>query len=170
MAADLEEVEYGLIISVEPHFRSKDEIVSKVSLEMSVPTSQAGSQDLSLDKYMMNNTVSCKLGQSIILSGFLESMRNNAKVGTPILGDIPLLNFFFRNKQRMDNDVQVYAIITPRIMNAAEPSLSSILELDDDVKDVLQEMKTEKVPPPQPAKPYNAQPPIYPPVSNEPTR
>ena len=116
MAADLKSVDYGMIIALEPHFRSKDEIVSTVSMEMSIPTTSSSSADLSLDKYQMANTVSCRLGQSIILSGFLENIRNALKSKTPILGDIPLLNLFFSNRTKSDANTEVIAIITPRVL------------------------------------------------------
>lgn len=165
MAADLESVDYGLIIEVEPHFRSREEIVSTVSLVMSIPTTKSGSQDLALDKYQMQNTVSCKLGQSIIISGFLESMRNKSNSQTPILGDIPLLNFFFSSKQRDDTDTEIVAIITPRVMNAADPSIESMMNPGAATTNIVNEMKSVDAPLDSPLDAYRpTTPPLYPPL------
>ncbi len=117
MAAEMRSVDYGMILAVTPTFKNGDEILSVVSMEFSIPTQSSGSADLSVDKFSIANTVSCRLGQSIILSGFAQTLRNYLNAGTPILGDIPLIKLLFNNRSRDDSDTEVLAIITPRVLN-----------------------------------------------------
>lgn len=143
MAADLKSVDYGVIIEVQPHFLNENEIVSSVEMEMSFPVISSGSAELSLDKYEMKNTMSCQLGQSLILSGFLEDIQNSNKEGTPVLGKIPLLNLFFRNKTSSDDETEVIAIITPRVVNAKhQDKITSLLsvEMQESIFDAMTPM------------------------------
>lgn len=119
-AADLESVEYGMILDITPRYKGRKNISGKMKLEVSIPVNKAGSEDLNLDKFVTENTISCNIGQSIIVSGIIENIRNHFKDKTPLLGDIPVLNFFFGRKIKDDSDKELIAIITPRVMNLPE--------------------------------------------------
>lgn len=122
---DLKSVEYGMILEVTPELKSDDEIVSLISVEVSVPTSSAGSEDLNLQKFETKNTVSCRLGESMVISGFIETLQNYFQSKTPLLGDIPLLNLFFGRKARDKTDKELLTIITPRLLNAEDRPLAA---------------------------------------------
>jgi pilus assembly protein CpaC len=143
-AANLQSVEFGLILSVQPTLIGNDEVVNVVSVTVSVPVSNSGSQQLSLDKYSNDNTVVCKLGQSIVLSGLLQNLRNYYRSATPLLGRIPLLSLFFSNKTRNDQDTELIAIITPRILNASD-SATPIIVKDNISENMEKLVKKEKL-------------------------
>ncbi len=127
--ADLKSVEYGMILEITPELKSDDEIVSTIRIEVSVPTSRAGTEDLNLQKFETQNAVSCRLGESMVVSGFVETLRNYFKSRTPLLGDIPLLNLFFGNKARSASNKELLAIITPRLLNAEDRPLPANRDL-----------------------------------------
>ncbi len=121
-AADLKNVEYGFQLAVQPEMISDEKILNNITIEVSVPTSKSGSEELNLDKFQVENTVICQLGQSIIVSGFLQNLRNFGSSRTPILGDIPIIRWFFSNRKRTDEDQDLVAIVTPRVLDYADPA------------------------------------------------
>lgn len=115
--AQLQDVNYGLQLTVTPLFKSKDELIVTVRIEISVPVASSGTEVLNLDKFVTENTVLCKLGQSILISGIIQKLKNHYKARTPFLGDIPLLSLFFAAKNDSSSNKELVAIITPQVLN-----------------------------------------------------
>lgn len=115
-AADLKNVEYGLQLTVKPEFVDSDELINNLKITVSVPISKAGSEELNLDKYSTENIIRCRVGQSIIMSGLLQNLKNFSKSRTPLLGDIPVLDLLFGSRSSKDEDTELIAIVTPRIL------------------------------------------------------
>jgi pilus assembly protein CpaC len=119
-SAVLESVEYGLVFSITPSLSTEDKIVSSVRIEVSVPVDTAGSEDLNLDKFVTENTVTCRIGDSIVLSGLIEDLKLHFKERAPLLGDIPLLNLFFSRRTKNESQRELIAVITPRVMGVVK--------------------------------------------------
>ena len=119
VSGNLESVEYGIDLSVVPQFLADNTICNALTMTLSFPVTQAGSSDLSLDKYTIESTIVCKIGQSIVISGIAEQIRNDQESHTPLLGSIPGLRLFFSNTSRSLKNAEIIAIITPRVMDSA---------------------------------------------------
>lgn len=117
VSGNLESVEYGIDLSVVPVYLIDNTICNTLTMTLSFPISQAGTSDLSLDKYTIESTIVCKVGQSVVISGIAEQIANQQRSRTPILGSIPLVRLFFSASDRSYKDSEIIAIITPRIMN-----------------------------------------------------
>ena len=118
VSGDLESVEYGIDLSVVPQFLADNTICNALTMTLSFPVTQAGTSDLSLDKYTIESTVVCKVGQSIVLSGIAEQIENDQNSHTPLLGSIPLVRLLFSETTRSFKNSEIIAIITPRVMDA----------------------------------------------------
>ncbi len=116
-AADMKNIVYGFQLSVKPELVTEDKIMNTISMDISIPTSKSGSEDLNLDKFQVQNTLVCQLGQSIVISGFLQNIRNYMRSRTPVLGDIPIIGLLFSKRVRADEDQDIIVIVTPRILN-----------------------------------------------------
>ena len=119
VSGDLESVEYGIDLSVVPQFLADNTICNALTMTLSFPVTQAGTSDLSLDKYTIESTIVCKIGQSIVISGIAEQITNDQESHTPFLGSIPGVRLLFSNTQNSRKDAEIIAIITPRVMDAA---------------------------------------------------
>ena len=119
VSGDLESVEYGIDLSVVPQFLADNTICNALTMTLSFPVTQAGTSDLSLDKYTIESTIVCKIGQSIVISGIAEQITNNQESHTPLLGSIPGVRLLFSNTQNSRKDAEIIAIITPRVMDAS---------------------------------------------------
>ena len=117
VSGNLESVEYGIDLTVVPVYLADNTICNTLTMTLSFPVTQAGTSDLSLDKYTIESTIVCKVGQSIVISGIAEQIANEQKSRTPLLGSIPLVRLLFSESTRSFKNSEIIAIITPRIMN-----------------------------------------------------
>jgi len=60
--------------------------------------------------------VICRVGESVVLSGLVQTLGNFSKEKTPVLGDIPLLNLFFSEKTSTKIKKEVVIFLTPHVL------------------------------------------------------
>jgi type II secretory pathway component GspD/PulD (secretin) len=53
-------------------------------------------------------------GHSLIVGGFYGETQNGAKTKIPLLGDVPVLNFFFKSKEATKEKTSLVFIVTPK--------------------------------------------------------
>jgi type II secretory pathway component GspD/PulD (secretin) len=53
-------------------------------------------------------------GYSLIVGGFYGEIQDNAKTKVPLLGDVPILNFFFKSKNLNKENTSLVFIVTPK--------------------------------------------------------
>ena len=152
VSGDLESVEYGIDLSVVPQFLADNTICNALTMTLSFPVTQGGTSDLSLDKYTIESTIVCKVGQSIVISGIAEQIENDQNSKTPILGRIPLVRLLFSNSTRTFKNSEIIAIITPRVMDSKLHDLRlrdagpRIVELGDSLADADRRARAENAP------------------------
>ncbi len=112
VGGSLEKVEFGVILKVKPTMQGRDRIVNDVTVEVSVPSAKPQGT-FSLDKFETQSTAMCKVGESIVLSGLMETLKSRFKEKTPLLGDIPLLSLFFAEQGRQADNKELLVLITP---------------------------------------------------------
>ena len=125
---DLKSIEYGLILEVKPKYIGNGLIENTIKISITIPVEKTGSEDLNLDKFSTTNTVVCRLGESIVLSGFNQFISNRLKEKFPILGDIPILNLLFGQQKNTREEKELILIITPRISKSSQFLLENMLK------------------------------------------
>lgn len=113
VGGSLSKVEYGITMKVKPTMQGKDRVLNEVALEVSAPTSKSAGA-LSLSVFRSQNTVICKVGESVVLSGLIQTLVNHFNEKTPVLGDIPLLSLFFSQKSARQSKKELVALLIPR--------------------------------------------------------
>ena len=58
--------------------------------------------------------------ETLLLGGFIQHIENSNSAKLPILGDIPILGFFFRNQDKSNQRSELLFMITPRIIKDTE--------------------------------------------------
>ena len=56
-------------------------------------------------------------GYSLIVGGFYGEIKSDTKTKVPILGDIPVINFFFKSKEAAREQTSLVFIVTPKSYN-----------------------------------------------------
>ena len=58
--------------------------------------------------------------ETLLLGGMIQESEHNEVSKIPILGDIPVLGFFFRNQKKEMKKEELLFMITPRIIKDTE--------------------------------------------------
>lgn len=89
--------------------------INKDSVGANVPTSLGGSIP-SIDTRSIETRVLVNNGQTIVLGGIYEQIKNTEKSKVPVLGDIPGLGVLFRNKKIQNDKAELLIFVTPTII------------------------------------------------------
>ena len=70
-----------------------------------------------IDTKHVKTDVVVENGGTVVIGGiYIQEVGNNT-TKIPLLGDIPVLGYLFRNNERKDNKTELLVFITPRIIN-----------------------------------------------------
>lgn len=114
--ASLESVEWGTKLKIKPILLDKERVQCTVGLEVSTeadPNNQQYEVNYSLDKYTSDGTITCKLGETVMIAGLLQEFANRAKEETPLLGKIPPINLFFSESSKKKHNRDLLILVTP---------------------------------------------------------
>ena len=110
-----------LSLDVTPQITPDDRIimdleVHKDSVGQVVPTGNGGSVP-SIDTRDVKTQVLVNNGDTVVLGGIYETTRNTTVNKVPLLGDLPLLGWLFRNTQVVNNKDELLIFVTPKILD-----------------------------------------------------
>lgn len=108
-------VPYGVIVKVKPTLEGQNRILNEVSLNVSEPSSTpASGSSITLATYNTQCTAICNVGESMVISGSVQSFSTYNKNGAPLMRNVPLLDLFFANKNSQDNKDEFVILVTPQ--------------------------------------------------------
>jgi len=64
-------------------------------------------------------------GHSLVVGGFYGEAQNDGKTKIPLLGDIPVINFFFKSKEATKEKTSLVFIVTPKSYDPSNHSATS---------------------------------------------
>jgi len=108
----------GVKLSIVPEFLPEDRIKLKVEAERTFITAPSRSVvfDFRLDtsKTTVNSNVVMRFGETLVLGGLTEKDNQSTRDSTPLLGDIPIIQYLFARKASTEVRKSVLILITPR--------------------------------------------------------
>lgn len=112
----LEVVKFGTSLNITPFISDKNEITVDIEPEVSDFVGR-GIGDLPLiSRRGVKTQVRVKDGERIVIGGLLTKNERVIQRKIPILGDIPILGFFFRYNRKVVDNSEVIIVITPHIL------------------------------------------------------
>jgi MSHA biogenesis protein MshL len=112
----------GLIMGVTPYISSDDyvtlQVVPIVSDANTWSEFQFQNQTLkapNVDIREASTMVGIKNGETIIIGGLITSKKTDTEHKVPLLGDLPLLGYFFKRKEKTEQRAELVIFLTPRI-------------------------------------------------------
>lgn len=76
----------------------------------------SGVQSASIDKREVSTQVMVNNGETVVLGGVFEQTKTNNVSKVPLLGDVPLLGYFFKNTKKGDTKRELLIFVTPQIL------------------------------------------------------
>jgi general secretion pathway protein D len=115
----------GKILKITPHVTEGRLVRMQISLEVTAIDQKATlttSSTLPVTlKRTVDTTVIVRDNQTIVIGGLIDDTTTTSESKVPVLGDIPILGWLFRNTSETTVKTNLYIFITPRVIeNPAE--------------------------------------------------
>ena len=122
-SVSIEWKEYGVRLDFLPTIVDTNLINLKItpevsSLDWANAVSFAGWDIPALRTRKADATVELNSGQSVVLGGLLSTEETKTIKRVPILGHIPIINFFFSKKETTKSETELLIIVSPRIISS----------------------------------------------------
>ncbi len=104
--------DYGTILTVTPTLTTDGRIHLKISLEFSLPIGDPKDGEFMTFQHSSEAIVS--VNEGAILSGMVQEIRNRGREGTPGLRKIPILGYFFGNRNHSFQNEELLLVVIPK--------------------------------------------------------
>ena len=115
----------GKILKITPHVTEGRLVRMQINLEVTAIDQTATlltstTQPVTL-KRTVDTTVIVRDNQTIVIGGLIDDVTTTSETKVPVLGDIPILGWLFRDTSEATTKTNLYIFITPRVIeNPAE--------------------------------------------------
>lgn len=149
VSENVQYVDIGLKLEVQPTVNADNEVAIKISLEVSsiVKPVQTKSGSLAYQIGTRNASTFLKLrdGENQVLAGLIRNDETISGNGFPLFSDIPLLGRLFGTRTNDDVKSEVVLSITPRLIRASKRGEQSSVEIDTGTEASLKLRNLENV-------------------------
>ncbi|MCS6945024.1 MAG: type IV pilus secretin PilQ [Sutterellaceae bacterium] len=107
-----------LKLEVTPQITPEGAIFLDVKVNRDSPSAIAtGGAGVAIDTKAVQTQVLVENGGTVVLGGIYEQRERTTITKVPLLGDVPVLGWLFRNRGRIDERTELMIFITPRIVS-----------------------------------------------------
>jgi len=118
----LEAITAGITLKITPYISENGEITVEIQPEVSDVTVEATEERLPvITKRQVNTKVRVKDGETVIIGGLTNQTEFERVTRVPILGYIPIIGLFFKDKKKIAQETEVVVFITPSILPETLP-------------------------------------------------
>ena len=115
----------GIILTITPQINSEGLVVLDIGQELSALAEQgipiaAGVNAPIINKRTMTTRVGVASGQTVVIGGLVQDVFSEVRRKVPLLGDIPVLGWFFRRTERTNGQTELMIFLTPQVINGPE--------------------------------------------------
>ncbi len=109
-----------LSLKVKPQITPDNRVILDLTIKKDsvgqLVQSATGGQVPSIDTRTITTQVLVNDGQTVVLGGIMETERRTADNKVPLLGDLPVLGYLFKNRTRTNNKDELLIFVTPKIL------------------------------------------------------
>lgn len=153
---NIERKDVGISLEITPQITSDDNVRLEINQEISSVIATAGlNPNLvgpSTSKRSASTTVVVKDRETMVIGGLIRDNVVSSTMKVPLLGDIPILGWFFKYKTTKVEKTNLMIFITPHIIKTAEESAALTRHKEetlDDFRKAYHIDKKHREPPPQ---------------------
>jgi general secretion pathway protein D len=115
----------GIILRITPQINESDYVTMDVYQEISEVKEGSAADTLTsggpiTTKRSAETHVMVRSNQTIVIGGLMQEVETESESKVPILGDIPLIGFFFRNKAKTKRKTNLLIFLTPHVIDSPE--------------------------------------------------
>jgi len=135
----------GKILKITPHVTEGRLVRMTISLEVTnidLASTLTTSSTLPVTKKRtVDTTVIVKDSQTVVIGGLIDESATTNESKVPVLGDVPLLGWLFRNHSESNSKTNLYIFLTPRVIK----SPAEAQKIFQDKKDQIDTIKEGKI-------------------------
>ena len=112
-------LDVGVNIDMTPTVHYDREVTLKMKIEVSSQSGQvtiSGVTEPILSQRSIDQVIQLKDGEPSILAGILTKQDSNGVTGTPGLGELPILKYFFSSQDKMQQSDEIVFLLIPHIV------------------------------------------------------
>jgi len=128
---NIQSVFAGVLLTITPEISDNKTITLKINPSLSETTTDINSQDNTnremppdLNRRQLSSVVTVKDGNRIVLGGLINTRNTIESNKVPLLGDIPILNYFFKYEEKVKTVEELVIIIEPHIIHKSKNTVS----------------------------------------------
>ena len=128
----------GVILNITPHINEENFIRLKISQQVTKVTSASGVTTPTTLKRTAKTTVVVKDNETIVIGGLVGDSTQDNTYKVPLLGDIPLLGWFFKTYSTSREKTNLYVFLTPHIVRTQQDASNLYQEKRETMGDVVE--------------------------------
>jgi len=127
----------GILLDITPEITDDGEVILKINPSISSVKSEVAADDgvrrlpPDLQKKQISSVVKLRDGEKIVLGGLISSRQGKGSYKVPILGNIPVLGYAFKQDTITEIREELVIIITPHIISSSNKTKNKHLSLKD---------------------------------------
>jgi general secretion pathway protein D len=128
----------GILLDITPEITDDGEVILKINPSISSVKSEVKADDSGvrrlppdLQKKQISSVVKLRDGEKIVLGGLISSRQGTGSYKVPILGNIPVLGYAFKQDTVTEIREELVIIITPHIISPSNKTKNRRLSLRD---------------------------------------
>lgn len=129
---DVQSVFAGVLLDITPEISGNNLITLKINpslseaIDSTFATADASGRTMppDLSRRQLSSVVTVKDGNRIILGGLITTLDSIDANKVPILGDVPILNYFFKYENKVKTVTELVIVIEPHIIKKGKSDLS----------------------------------------------
>ena len=118
-----EKIRYGVSMRIIPQISESNEVVLNiVSAEVSdLSVNSMGNPEVI--SHSISTKVRMREGEALVLGGLLQKKKKHQVTKVPLLGDIPILGYFFKSDREESRETEILIVIRPKVLTSRKITL-----------------------------------------------
>jgi len=116
----VEHEDVDLTLDIKPNISHTNYVTMKLDLDANTGSIDPTRGVPSVSKRKLSQNVTVKSGQTVVISGLMKTSESESYSKIPLLGDIPILGWLFRNSTLIKRRVNLMIFLTPHIVHGAD--------------------------------------------------
>jgi general secretion pathway protein D len=127
-------IDVGVNIDITPTVHYDHEVTLKMKVEVSseepLPVTISGVTEPIIGQRVVEQTIQLKDGEPSLLSGIISTTDSLGVSGTPGLGELPILKYFFTSRDKVANKQEIVFLLIPHIVRESVLSRTNTRAID----------------------------------------
>jgi general secretion pathway protein D len=120
----------GVVLEVTPHINNNGDVALKIRAESSaIVPGETLFGGAVIDTREFRTDLRARNGETLVLGGIIQKQMSDTLRKTPILGDIPVLGWAFKKRDKTSLEVELMVFLRPKVTRTPEEAKELLQEI-----------------------------------------